>query len=87
MFTNALMYYPHDAVILMVYYDSQHQATALFGKWHLGFYQRAYTPLARGFDEHMGYFQGTTDYYTHDGYGYGGTPGGLDWHRGTSSVS
>jgi len=24
---------------------------------HLGFYQRAFTPLARGFDEHMGYFQ------------------------------
>jgi arylsulfatase A-like enzyme len=32
--------------------------TALFGKWHLGFYQRAFTPLARGFDEHMGYYQG-----------------------------
>ena len=31
---------------------------ALFGKWHLGFYQRAFTPLARGFDEHLGYYQG-----------------------------
>lgn len=43
--------------------------TALFGKWHLGFYQWGYTPLARGFSEHLGYFQGTEDYYTHSGGG------------------
>ena len=29
--------------------------TALFGKWHLGFYKREFTPLGRGFDEHLGY--------------------------------
>ena len=39
--------------------------TALFGKWHLGFYQRAFTPLGRGFDEHLGYLTGVIDYYTH----------------------
>jgi hypothetical protein len=36
-------------------------------QWHLGFYQRAYTPLGRGFDEHLGYFEGTVDYYAHTG--------------------
>jgi len=59
--------------------------TAIFGKWHLGFYQRAYTPLARGFDYHLGYYQGTIDYYTHQGYNYGGTSPGLDWHRGNET--
>ena len=41
-------------------------------QWHLGFYQRAYTPLERRFDEHLGYYQGCVDYYTHTGGGYGG---------------
>ena len=60
--------------------------TALFGKWHLGFYQWAYTPLARGFDEHIGYFQGAIDYYTHVGGAYGGTKAGVDWHRGNQTT-
>ena len=60
--------------------------TALFGKWHLGFYQRAFTPLARGFDEHMGYFQGAINYYSHTGGGYGGTVSGVDWHRGNETT-
>ena len=60
--------------------------TALFGKWHLGFYQWAYTPLARGFDEHIGYFQGAIDYYTHMGGAYGGTKAGVDWHRGNQTT-
>ena len=60
--------------------------TALFGKWHLGFYQRAYTPLERGFDEHLGYFQGCVDYYSHVGGGYGGTIPGVDWHRGNETA-
>ena len=57
-------------------------------QWHLGFYQRAYTPLARGFDEHVGYFQGAVDYYAHTGgkrY-FPGAEGGVDWHRGNQSV-
>jgi len=39
--------------------------TAMFGKWHLGMFQRRYTPSHRGFDEHMGYFQGCGSAYTH----------------------
>ena len=26
-----------------------------------------------------------TDYWTHQGYGYGGTRAGLDWHRGNET--
>ena len=60
--------------------------TALFGKWHLGFHQRVYTPLARGFDEHLGYFEGCIDYYTHHGGGFSNTQGGTDWHRGNETT-
>jgi len=39
--------------------------TGMFGKWHLGMYTEAYTPAHRGFDEHMGYYQGCESHYTH----------------------
>jgi arylsulfatase B len=39
--------------------------TAMFGKWHLGMYKQEYTPARRGFDEHMGYYQGCESRYTH----------------------
>ena len=55
-------------------------------QWHLGFYQRAFTPLARGFDEHLGYYQGCVDYYDHTGGGYGNTAKGVDWHRGNETT-
>lgn len=60
--------------------------TALFGKWHLGFYQWAYTPLARGFDEHLGYFEGAINYTSHVGGGYSGARAGVDWHRGNQTA-
>jgi hypothetical protein len=40
-------------------------ATAMFGKWHLGMYKQEYTPARRGFDEHVGYYQGCESRYTH----------------------
>jgi arylsulfatase A-like enzyme len=44
-------------------------ATALFGKWHLGYDERK-SPLAHGFDEFFGFKSGYIDYYTHnDGEG------------------
>ena len=33
------------------------------GKWHLGYASFHNTPTGRGFANHMGYFQGATDYY------------------------
>ena len=34
-------------------------------QWHLGMYKQEYTPARRGFDEHMGYYQGCESRYTH----------------------
>jgi arylsulfatase A-like enzyme len=50
-------------------------ATALVGKWHLGHFQRAYLPTARGFDRQYGHYNGQIDYFTHI------RDGGFDWHR------
>lgn len=50
-------------------------ATAICGKWHLGAYQRAYLPTARGFDRQYGHYNGALDYFTHI------RDGGFDWHR------
>lgn len=40
--------------------------TAFVGKWHLGFHQRDYTPLRRGFDTFFGILTGGGDHYTHE---------------------
>jgi arylsulfatase A-like enzyme len=39
-------------------------STALFGKWHLGYYPK-YNPLQHGFDEFRGYVSGNVDYHSH----------------------
>ncbi len=45
-------------------------ATALFGKWHLG-YPMALNPTKQGFDEFRGYVSGNVDYHSHvDQQGY-----------------
>lgn len=44
-------------------------ATALIGKWHLGYLPR-FGPLAHGFDSFFGFKSGYIDYYEHtDGFG------------------
>lgn len=54
--------------------------TALVGKWHLGLGDRAYFPIARGFDYHYGFLGGWVDFYTHV------YTDGLDWQRNGSSL-
>ncbi len=44
-------------------------ATALFGKWHLG-YQKQFNPTHHGFERFLGFVSGNVDYITHiDGTG------------------
>lgn len=50
-------------------------ATALVGKWHLGHFEPAYLPTARGFDHQYGHYNGAIDYFTHI------RDDGFDWHR------
>ena len=38
--------------------------THLIGKWHLGYCNKKYLPLSRGFDTHYGFWEGAEDYYS-----------------------
>lgn len=49
--------------------------TIILGKWHLGSFDKAYFPTARGFDHHYGHLFGAIDYFTHI------RDGKLDWYR------
>ncbi|MFM8475410.1 MAG: sulfatase-like hydrolase/transferase, partial [Planctomycetaceae bacterium] len=40
--------------------------TAITGKWHLGEFEPAYRPTARGFDHQYGHYFGAIDYYQHN---------------------
>ncbi|MEA3225330.1 MAG: sulfatase-like hydrolase/transferase, partial [Planctomycetota bacterium] len=55
-------------------------ATALFGKWHLG-YNVEFNPARQGFDEFRGYVSGNVDFHSHiDGAGFD------DWWRNLEKV-
>lgn len=49
--------------------------TAITGKWHLGEFDPAYKPTARGFDHQYGHYFGALDYFTHL------RDGKHDWYR------
>lgn len=49
--------------------------TAITGKWHLGEFDPAYLPTARGFDHQYGHYFGALDYFTHV------RDGSHDWYR------
>ncbi|XP_047517359.1 arylsulfatase I-like [Pieris napi] len=54
----------------------------LVGKWHLGSYKKAYLPLSRGFDTHLGFWTGKIDMYDHTTQEAG--QWGFDFRRGYS---
>ena len=54
--------------------------TAITGKWHLGEFEPAYLPTARGFDHQYGHYFGMIDYFTH----MRGTS--HDWYRDDKEV-
>lgn len=49
--------------------------TAITGKWHLGEFDKAYLPTARGFQHQHGHYFGALDYFTHE------RDGSHDWHH------
>ncbi len=53
-----------------------YQRLGVFGKWHLGHHQAKWHPLARGFTQFEGHYNGAIDYFTlvRDGQ--------RDWHVG-----
>lgn len=55
--------------------QEQGYRTALVGKWHLGFRQRAYLPLSRGFDHFYGSVSGGVGHWDHV------AAGAVDWQR------
>lgn len=52
-------------------------ATALIGKWHLGYFPR-YNPVRHGFQEFRGYVSGNVDYQSHQD-----NQGRADWWHGS----
>ena len=55
---------PPSATSLPALLKKNGYATALVGKWHLGFNPQI-GPNAHGFDQFFGFLAGATDYYTH----------------------
>ncbi|XP_066993734.2 arylsulfatase B [Anabrus simplex] len=52
-----------EGKILPQYLKDLGYATHAIGKWHLGYHTVNYTPTYRGFDSHLGYFNGFVSYY------------------------
>ncbi|MBT4694607.1 MAG: sulfatase-like hydrolase/transferase [Planctomycetaceae bacterium] len=46
------------------YFKQQGYTTAIFGKWHLGYF-RKYNPTHQGFDKFIGYVSGNIDFQSH----------------------
>ena len=76
---------PINETMVPEYMRKQGYKTHIVGKWHLGFHQKRYTPEARGFDTHFGYYTGNEEYWNHTSpCWHCGDFTALDLHRATS---
>lgn len=71
---------PHDEVTFAEALRQRGYATAIFGKWHVGYAVEA-NPVHHGFDEFRGFVSGNVDYHSH--YDRMGT---ADWWHDTERV-
>lgn len=55
---------PLNRKLLPEHFRDVGYSTYLVGKWHLGSWKKAYTPLQRGFDHHFGYWGPMIDYWS-----------------------
>uniref|UniRef100_A0A8D8TXT8 Arylsulfatase B n=1 Tax=Cacopsylla melanoneura TaxID=428564 RepID=A0A8D8TXT8_9HEMI len=70
--------------ILPQYLKELGYRTRMVGKWHLGFFEKEYTPTYRGFESHLGFWTGHQDYFDHSAEERVKTPHwwwGLDMRR------
>ncbi|XP_053671026.1 arylsulfatase B-like [Anopheles nili] len=72
-----------DQKLMPEYFREAGYRTHLVGKWHLGFFQRAYTPTYRGFESHYGYLGPFIDYWDHSLQLTQSSSRGLDMRRNT----
>ncbi|XP_066920842.1 arylsulfatase B-like [Clytia hemisphaerica] len=75
--------------ILPTYMKEKNYRRHIVGKWHLGFFQKEYTPVYRDFESFFGFYNSGSDYETHyssirrNGILYSG----LDLHRDIESTA
>lgn len=66
---------PTDEYLLPEALKAAGYDTAIVGKWHLGHFDKAYWPGARGFDQTYGPLIGEIDHFRHDSHGI------PDWYK------
>ncbi|KOX74856.1 Arylsulfatase B [Melipona quadrifasciata] len=71
---------PLDVKILPEYLRGLGYTTKLIGKWHMGYHTPQYTPLHRGFDTFLGFYNSHISYYDYKYSNQNMT--GYDMHRG-----
>ncbi|XP_035786416.1 arylsulfatase B-like [Anopheles albimanus] len=71
---------PLTEKLLPQYLQQLGYSNHMVGKWHLGHYQRRFTPLQRGFDSHTGFWTGHQHANDHTAVEHGHW--GLDMRRG-----
>lgn len=71
---------PVETTIPEMLADAGYNRRGIIGKWHLGHARKELLPLAQGFTEFYGHYNGAIDYFTHE------REGEHDWHRNRETV-